>query len=373
MARPPRGEIYTPDEIAIVHTMARCVRQSFLMGYDATTGKNYDHRKEWIEKRLEHLAAGFAIDLLSFAILENHFHLVLRSRPDLVQGMTDAQIARKWLAICPPRNRAGKAIPPTPARLNKILNDPKEIARIRSRLSDISWWMRQLTQPLAAIANREDGKRGHFFEDRFAAVRLHDEASVLACSAYVDLNVIRAALADDLRTSAHTSIQRRLQSESEAVGNLVEEVSGSASAAKTRLRPDRHLAPLTIDELRDAIGAVPSQTPYRASDKGFLPIPLDTYRKLLEWTMDQTQRGPEPWTDEQGAGAEPSEVSSVLKQAGLDKELWCQMTEDFDELFRLVAGLPSTIANQRMIQSGRRFPMPRAFQKQFTGEPPVLS
>ena len=62
----------------------RVVRRCFLLGNDPVTGKNYDHRKIWIEDQLKHLAANFGIDLLSFAILSNHFHLILRSRPDVV-------------------------------------------------------------------------------------------------------------------------------------------------------------------------------------------------------------------------------------------------------------------------------------------------
>ena len=56
----------------------------FLMGDDQISGKNFDHRKIWIEETLQQFAANFGIDLLCFAILSNHFHLILRSRPDVV-------------------------------------------------------------------------------------------------------------------------------------------------------------------------------------------------------------------------------------------------------------------------------------------------
>ena len=84
MARLARVEVFAADEVAIVHVMNGAVRQCFLMGDDPLTGKNFDHRKEWLEDELRRLAAGFGIDLLCFAILSNHFHLVLRSRPDVV-------------------------------------------------------------------------------------------------------------------------------------------------------------------------------------------------------------------------------------------------------------------------------------------------
>lgn len=84
MSRTPREEIFAPDEIATVHVMNRVVRRCFLMGCDSCSGKNYEYRKEWLEAELERVAAFFGIDCLNFAILSNHFHLILRSRPDVV-------------------------------------------------------------------------------------------------------------------------------------------------------------------------------------------------------------------------------------------------------------------------------------------------
>ncbi len=80
MAKLAREELFSPDEIACVHVMNRAVRRCFLMGDDPLTGENFDHRKLWLEKKLRVQAANFGIDLLGFAILSNHFHLVLRSR-----------------------------------------------------------------------------------------------------------------------------------------------------------------------------------------------------------------------------------------------------------------------------------------------------
>jgi len=62
------------------------------MGQDPISGKNFDHRKVWIEHYLRELAASFGIDLLGFAILSNHFHLILRSRPDVVATWDDEEV-----------------------------------------------------------------------------------------------------------------------------------------------------------------------------------------------------------------------------------------------------------------------------------------
>ena len=109
MARMARAEVFAPDEVAVVHVMNRVVRRCYLLGDDPVSGKNYDHRKVMIENQLQRLAGAFGIDLLGFAIMSNHFHLILRSRPDVVATWDDTEVARRWLLICPVRkNSAGE-------------------------------------------------------------------------------------------------------------------------------------------------------------------------------------------------------------------------------------------------------------------------
>ncbi len=337
MARLARAELFEASEVAVIHVLNRCVRRCFLLGDDPVSGKNFDHRKEWLENRLHRMAASFGIDLLCYSILSNHFHLVLRSRPDVVETWDATEVARRWCLLCPKRKDSmGQPEEPNDFELNMIRNDPKRLKEIRSRLSDISWWMRLLTQPFAAWANKCEGETGRFFQGRFHAIRLCDESAILACAAYVDLNPIRAALAEALEKSDHTSVQRRIES----------------LESTTRVKPDRHLAPLTIDELRDSIGPIPSQTYYRASDKGFLSMSIEDYLKLLDWTARQIIPGKSGYTSEK--------VPPILDRLGLPKKDWCLLVKDFGRLFYLVAGLPSTIASQRSKRSERRFHSPRA-------------
>ncbi len=197
MSRVRRSDVFNPNEIAIVHVINRTSRRCFLMGVDPISGKCFDYRKKWIEDKLKHLAASFGIDILSYAILSNHFHLILRSRPDVVAIWSDLEVARRWLTLCPPQKN-GKPRPIGPGDLNMITNDPDKLATLRTRLSDISWWMRLLSQPIAQRANLEDKETGRFWAGRFRAVRLEDKPAVLACSAYVDLNLIRAKMAESL-------------------------------------------------------------------------------------------------------------------------------------------------------------------------------
>jgi hypothetical protein len=157
MARPSRAEVFDPNEVAIAHVFNRTVRRCFLMGYDAISGKNFDHRKAWIEDYLRQFAAAFGIDLICYAIMSNHFHLILRSRPDVVATWDNREVARRWLMICPERCSADlKPLPPNEAEINSIANCPVKCQEIRKRLSNFSWWMRLLCQRVAQRANNEE-------------------------------------------------------------------------------------------------------------------------------------------------------------------------------------------------------------------------
>ncbi|MDZ4847880.1 MAG: hypothetical protein SGI77_01175 [Pirellulaceae bacterium] len=358
MARLARADLFAPDEIAIVHVMNRVVRRCFLMGNDPVSGRNFDHRKLWVEERLRHLAASFGIDLLGFAILSNHFHLILRSRPDVVATWSDTEVARRWLMICPLRKRKdGSAEEPTEVELNSICNNPVRLAQIRTRLSDFGWWMRLLCQKLAVRANKEDGEVGKFFQSRYRAVRLCDEEAILACSAYVDLNPIRAKLAETLEESDFTSVQRRIEglSESKKSSTANQENLSSKTPAATKAfegsKRDGFLSPLTIDEFRDAIWADPSPTGLRCSDKGFLPLTTTDYLKLLDWTARQVVSGKR--------GSTPDSVPSILDRLSIKSNTWLELVTQFGKLFNNVAGRPRVIDNTRSRVQHRRFNLRR--------------
>jgi len=89
----------------------------------------------------------------------------------------------------PKRKKPDKS-PETPNEfeLNSIRNDPDKLVTIRIGLSDVAWWMRLLCQNIGTRANHDDKEVGKFFQGRYRAVRILDEATLLACSAYVDLN-----------------------------------------------------------------------------------------------------------------------------------------------------------------------------------------
>jgi REP element-mobilizing transposase RayT len=212
MARANRRDVLADQEVQVVHCINRCVRRAFLCGDDKVSGKNYDQRRELIRQRLEFLAGIMGIEVLGYAVMSNHFHCVLRSRHDIVATWSDDEVARKWWMLCPAlKNPDGSPAEPTEIELKAIRNDRKGLKEKRRRLSSISWFMRFLSEKIAKDANKQDKCTGRFWEGRFKAQVLLDEAAILACMQYVDLNPIRAGLAKTLEGSDFTSVQDRIE------------------------------------------------------------------------------------------------------------------------------------------------------------------
>jgi hypothetical protein len=107
------------------------VCEEFFCGTDAVSGKCFDHRKEWIQRRLEFLAGNLAVDILGFSIMSNHLHVVVRNRPDVVAGWSDDEVARRWWNVCPKRkDRDGNPAEPTASELTMITADAFGSSRI---------------------------------------------------------------------------------------------------------------------------------------------------------------------------------------------------------------------------------------------------
>jgi REP element-mobilizing transposase RayT len=206
----PRHRLVSLDDTPYYHCISRCVRRAFLCGKDRQTGFDFEHRRQWIVDRIKLLSSVFAIDLCAYAVMSNHYHIVIRVNADQAKHWTDQEVVKRWLQLFsgPPvirRYLAGSEL--SGHEQNQVVD---LILTWRQRLSDLSWYMRCLNEPVARMANAEDNCSGRFWEGRFSSQALLDERAVLACMAYVDLNPIRAALAKTPEQSDYTSIQERL-------------------------------------------------------------------------------------------------------------------------------------------------------------------
>ena len=344
MPRLARSEVIDADSIGIYHIQQRCCRRQFLCGVDEHSGKDYSARKEQIQKRMEFLAGFFAIDVLGFAILSNHYHCILRNRPDLVIAWSDAEVARRWLHIFPLRRNKDKSVPqPNELEIQMLVNDTSRMQELRKRLSSISWMMKCLAEPIARKANKDDEVTGHFWEGRFKCQPLLDEAALLACMAYVDLNPVRAGIAASPEGSQHTSGRERIKALKQREQDR-DSLGRRKGFSPYRWTPDCWLAPIELaTEVADETA---HRAIFRASHKGCLPIPLADYLRILDWTGRQIRGNKR--------GSIPSDLAPILERLGLVSEGWVTMVTQFGKLFRQSAGSPTSLREHAQQKSRHR-------------------
>ena len=345
--RPARAEAFDPSEVCLVHVVQRCVRRAFLAGVDPVSGNDYDFRREWIRRRMEALASVFAVDVLTYAVMSNHIHQVLRNRPDVVAEWSDQEVALRWLRVFPGRRLDEHLAEPSDQDVKTLANNAERIKELRSRLADISWFMRALCEPIARLANKQDDCTGRFWEGRFKAQRIVDEAGLLACSLYVDLNPVRAAMAESIYQCVHTGAYDRMQSESgetiasaafdlkvvtreEAATEIrdtpAEELRDKRrkqrrSPTGRRVRRDAWLSPLRMKRQALSSDAEVHTGGLRSSDKGFLNLSPKDYFGLLGWLSLPT-------------GTQiPDSVAAVLKSLGMSGEVWRDLVTNFRRYF----------------------------------------
>lgn len=222
-----RRDIVDAQNPGVYHCISRCVRRESLL--------SSPERRQWIIHRLERLVQFLAIDVISFAVMENHLHLLLRIRPDIVRSWSDREVATRRVAILPNRrNRSRNGIAldaePTDQEVATILASPQRIERARRELSDLGFFHRLLKEPCARIWNAEDGVAGHFWEGRFRSPRVLDDAALLRVSRYIELNEVRARAADSIPTSLWTSARAQWRKMVRLLGSLMVDRRNSLDA-----------------------------------------------------------------------------------------------------------------------------------------------
>ena len=289
----PRKALVSLEDTLYYHCVSRCVRKAFLCGVDHYTGQSYEHRRVWVESRLLELASVFAIDICAYVVMSNHLHLVLRIDVELAKHWSDIEVVTQWQKLFKGDSLNqdfvnGEALE---SYQQNIIN--KRVKEYRLRLMDISWFMRALNEPIARRANAEDKCKGRFWEGRFKSQALLDEAAVLACMAYVDLNPIRAKMAATPETSDFTSIKLRIK------------------AAIQGEQPNT-LLPFVGNEHKE----IPKGLMFNAKD--YLQLVDDTGRIVI--------------ADKRGSMSHES--ANILNRLNIPQENWIKLTTEFTKIFK---------------------------------------
>ncbi len=277
------------------HCISRCVRQAFLCGKSKQTGKNYEHRRAWVVSRLKTLAENFAIKICAYAVMSNHYHLVLHVDIAAATAWSDEEVIARW-------TRLFKGAADTLKLLHKE-NQASLISRWRSQLTDISWFMRCLNEYLARRANLEDDCKGRFWEGRYKSQALLDESALLTCMAYVDLNPVRAQLCDSLEGSDFTSIQQRL------VAQL-----GIKMASQKNPR---------LMDFKTAVN-------HEKQHSNTIPFDETAYIDLVRWTGSAVR------ADKKGFISTP--LSNILRSNGINEKQWLQSINHFGTSYGWLVG-----------------------------------
>ncbi len=323
----PRKQLVSLADTPWYHIVSRCVRRSWLCGVDPYNGIDYSHRREWVLSRLEKLVDTYAIEVASYAVMSNHTHLVVHVDQDRSKAWSDEEVVERWHKIYHgsfnSHRFAKKEILPSAERT--LLQD--SINEWRERLSSISWFMAALNEDIARKANIEDEVTGKYWEARFKSQALLDEQAVLACMVYVDLNPVRALMADTPEESDYTSIQQRIEAAKKGEGNIPEKLMRFQGAAKQDQADGIPCALKDYIELVDATGRAVREDKRGAISARQSPIlqrlKIDTETWLHIATTFEASCG--PWT---GNNHRLEQVCSNIKQ-----KHWICATEGNQRLY----------------------------------------
>jgi len=306
-----RKQIVDEQTPGFYHCTNRCVRRTFLCGLDEVTGFDYSHRKAWIEKRLLELSEIFSVEIFAYAVMDNHYHIVLQVDPLAPLKWSDEDVADKWLQAYGHTSPRIKNDLRATLKRQAIMADKEKLKTYRKRLGSLSWFMGRLNEPLAKQSNNEENCTGRFWEGRFHSQALLDEGAVLSCMTYVDLNPIRANIAQTLESSKHTSIKQRIK-----------EVKKKGSILLQKQ--------LTSD----------IQSFSKKDKQKTLSIKLKEYIQLVEWTGHSILYS--------GKSNLPMNLQSTFDRFNLQQNNWLSQIKDFNENYCHVIGPIDLIRNKAL-------------------------
>ncbi len=327
------------------HCIAQCVRQAYLFGEHEITGQNYDHRKQWIVSRLRFLSYVFSIDLCAFAVLSTHYHVVLHVDKERAEGWTQKEVVGRWMQLY----RGDRLVDlwlESPGALGG--EDLKKVDTLiekwRIRLYDISWFMRCVNERIACMANEEDNRKGRFWEGRFKSQALLDDLAIISCMAYVDLNPVRAGIANNLLDSDFTSMQRRLY---DYKNEKLEEQEQALDEQATQYLDERieHQnkvkEQLELTELPEA-PLMPFDGSSHTSTHTALPFTREDYFQLVDATGRAIR--------EDKPGYISDDTPKIIKQFGIEPNKWIAHVQNFEQRYANACG-----SEDKIVRYAERF------------------
>ena len=219
---------------AIYHCMTRTVNGEFLFE---------DREKEVLRRMIRQLADFCGVEVLTYCIMSNHFHVLVRVPYE--PKVSDRELIRRYRVLYPKRTKSQDAS----ARVMEALlqtggADAVEIRRkLLLRMGDISEFMKALKQRFSVWYNRSHRRYGTLWAERFKSVLVEGEGNPLqTMAAYIDLNPVRAGLVRDPKDYRFCGYAEAVAGGVEACRGLLSIWAGhGASEAEIALRSHRLL------------------------------------------------------------------------------------------------------------------------------------
>jgi hypothetical protein len=318
----PRNQQICLEATPFYHCVSRCVRKAYLCGFDQITKTSYEHRRAWLEEELLKQADVFAIDIAAYAIMSNHYHVVLHINKAKADAWDLDEVIERWHTLykgnaLSQRYRAGENLLEVEL---EVLNERAQ--KWRKRLMKISWFMGRLNEKISRQANYEEGCTGHFWEGRFKSQALLDEKALVACLAYVDLNPVRAKMAKTPEQSAHTSIKIRAE---------------KAKKSHAINQPNQQVKSL-----------MPFAGNPRNNMPAGLPFKLTEYLELVELTGRVIR--------DDKRGHIDNNIPPILQRLGIEAKNWMELTTKFEDKFKDLVGSPSILDDAIALLDRKRRP-----------------
>ena len=303
-----RKHIVCLSETPYYHVTSRCVRRAFLCGVDRDSGRSYEHRRGWIENRLRVLSSLFSVHLCAWAVMSNHYHIVVRLNPAESDALSDDEVLTRWTSLFRGPLLVQRCVAGEPMSTAETAAVSEIAAVYRRRLGSLSWFMKCLNEPIAREANAEDGCTGHFWEARFHSQPLRSEAALLTAMTYVDLNPVRAGIAETPEESEYTGIRARIRGEQRDLSTKGASASDENMDTSRFVRPPMPFA----DEATDG--------------HQFLPMRKHEYLKLVDQTGRVAVRGKRGTID--------STLLPILARLGFTAKDWLLCSTRFRQYCR---------------------------------------
>ena len=300
----PRKSLISLQDTSYYHCVSRCVRRAFLCGTDEMTGQSYEHRRGWVEDKMLALAHVYAIDICAYAVMSNHTHLVLHVNTEEANNWSIRDVLERWHSLHKGTQFTEKYLREEVMAEFEVASVYESCEKYRERLTDISWFMRELNESIARMANKEDKCTGRFWEGRFKSQALLDESALVACMVYVDLNPVRAKMETTPETSKHTSIKTRIE------------------VTKANQTQPKTLFPFIGYE--------------RERQPEGLPFKLVDYLELIDLTGRVVR--------EDKRGSLDISLAPILQRINLSSEQWLEVTTGFEKHFKAAAGAEAYLA-----------------------------